>query len=92
MYCFLIEALAASEALSPTQFDPAPDSISTKWPLLVALPFIAFVLWLLVDAVLLRLRRRSHERTLIVTNEILTIEHLGNESNSTSDHDRGSSA
>jgi hypothetical protein len=88
----LIEAVLASEPLSPTQFDPAPDSISTKWPWIVALPFIAFVLWLVVDAVVLRLRKRSQERILIVTNEMLTIDHIRDGSTSSSDHDHESTS
>jgi len=82
-------AFFASEELSPAHFDPAPDSISTKWPLLVALPFVAFAIWLLIDALVLWLRKRSHHRTLVVTNEILTIEQPKDESISSSHNDRG---
>jgi hypothetical protein len=89
---FLIEAVIASDPLSRAKFDPAPDSISTKWPLFLALPFVAFALWLVVDSIVIRIRKRSQERTLIVTDELLTIEHPGDKSKLSSDQDRGSTA
>jgi hypothetical protein len=54
--------------------------------------FYVFVLSLVMDAIVLRLRKRSQERTLIITNEILTIDYPGDDSKSSSDQDRGSTA
>jgi hypothetical protein len=85
----LLAAALGSGSLSPTQFDPAPDTNSSNWPWLVALPCIVFALWLAADALMLWFRKRSRHRTLIITNELYIVEHPTDASHSPSDDNRG---